>query len=244
MKPVAIFRFAPTEGPAFFADWLTTQGIPWTEVRIDQGEPVPQSAVAFSGIGMMGGPMSVNDPLPWIGPLLELIRDADRSGVPVIGHCLGGQLMSRAFGGEVGVNRSGGEAAKEIGWHSATPTAAPEARDWFGTSAPFDVFQWHGETFSVPPGAARLASSPLCTNQAFSRGPHIGMQFHVEMDEPTIDVWCRSGAGEVAEALAGPRPGGVQSADQVHLLTAERLPRMRTVTDRIYRRWTSGLRRD
>jgi len=241
MKPVVIIRHATTEGPAYFGTWLTGQGIPWHEVRLDLGEPLPADASGISGIGFMGGPMSVNDPLPWIPQALTLIRDADRRGVPVIGHCLGGQLLSRALGGSVTRNTVGGEAAKEIGWHIATPTEAPEAREWFGTDLPFDVFQWHGETFSVPPGAVRLAGSPLCGNQAFCSGGHLGMQFHIEMDEPTIALWCESGAPEVAEALAGPRPEGVQDAATVHAATGERLPRMRRVTDRVYRRWAAGL---
>ena len=242
MKPVVIFRFAPSEGPAFFAEWLTSQGIAWTEVRIDRGEPVPASPEGFSGIGMMGGPMSVNDPLPWIEALLELIRQAQASGIPVIGHCLGGQLLSRALGGTVGTNTRDGEPTKEIGWHHIQPEPNAEARVWLGEATAFDVFQWHGETFSLPPGATRLASSTLCDNQMFAIGPSIGMQCHIEMDEPTIATWCEGGAPEVAEALAGPRPGGVQTAGEVLGLTAERLPRMRQLTDHIYRHWATGLK--
>lgn len=243
MKPVAIFRFATIDGPAYFADWLSSEGIAWTEVRIDQGAAVPSDPEAYSGIGMMGGPMSVNDALPWIDPMLCLIREAQARGIPLIGHCLGGQLISRALGGSVGLNQRDGEQAKEIGWHTirAEPNAA--ARQWLGDAPVFDVFQWHGETFSIPPGATRLAGSELCDNQMFAIGPSIGMQCHVEMDEATISTWCEGGAPEVAEALAGPRPGGVQTADQVLGLTPERLPRMRQLTTRIYRRWAEGLGR-
>ncbi len=241
MKPVAIFRFAPTEGPAFFADWLTQQGILWTEIRIDQGDSVPASSNRFSGIGMMGGPMSVNDPLRWIEPLLALIRQAQAQGIPLIGHCLGGQLISRALGGTVSTNRRDGEQAKEIGWHSVYPTDTPEARAWLGDAPEFDVFQWHGETFSIPPGATRLASSDLCSNQMFAIGPSIGMQCHIEMDEPTIATWCETGTREVSQALAGPRPEGVQDAATVHALTSERLPRMRRLSNHIYQRWATGL---
>jgi GMP synthase-like glutamine amidotransferase len=78
----------------------------------------------------MGGPMSVNDDLPWIPPSLELIRAADAAGIPVIGHCLGGQLMAKAFGGTVGRN-----PVKEIGWGEVAATGAPEAADWLGDAA-------------------------------------------------------------------------------------------------------------
>jgi hypothetical protein len=90
----------------------------------------------------------------------------------------------------------------------------------------------------------RLAGSPLCADQSFVKGPHLGMQFHIEMDPPTIAVWCASGAGEVAEALAGPRPQGVQDAATVQALTAERLPRMRAVTARVCQtHWADALQR-
>jgi len=244
LKPVAIFRFANIDGPAYFADWLTSQGIPWTEIRIDQGATVPTDPDDFSGIGMMGGPMSVNDPLPWIEPMLDLIRQAQADGVPLIGHCLGGQLLSRALGGTVGTNTRDGEQAKEIGWHTIRPEPNEAARQWLGDAPEYDVFQWHGETFSIPPGATHLASSGLCDNQMFAIGPSIGMQCHIEMDEPTLSTWCEGGVPEVAQALAGPRPGGVQDAATVHALTAERLPRMRQLTTRIYHRWADGLPRD
>src|SRR6185503_3931735 len=104
MKPVAIFRSAPTEGPGYFATYLERRSIPWKLVALDKGEAVPRDARRFSGLVFMGGPMSVNDDLPWIIPALELVRDAVRKDVPVLGHCLGGQLMSKAFGGTVRAN--------------------------------------------------------------------------------------------------------------------------------------------
>src|SRR6476620_3804684 len=101
MKPVGIFRFSPTEGPGYFATYLERHDVPWRVIEIDNGAAVPGDVREFSGIGLMGGPMSVNDPLPWIAPVLELIRGAVSADVPVVGHCLGGQLMSRALGGVV-----------------------------------------------------------------------------------------------------------------------------------------------
>jgi len=104
MKPVGIFRTSSTEGPGYFATYLERRSIPWQLVALDEGGAVPRDARIFSGLAVMGGPMSANDDLPWIAPLLELLRNAVRQDVPVIGHCLGGQLMSRAFGGAVKVN--------------------------------------------------------------------------------------------------------------------------------------------
>ena len=110
MKPVAILRHVQIEGPGYFATYLERRSIPWRLVAVDAGEAPPRDVRAFSGIALMGGPMSVHDALPWIAPELELIREAVRKDVAVIGHCLGGQLMASAFGGEVR-----GAPVKEIG---------------------------------------------------------------------------------------------------------------------------------
>src|SRR5262245_55774807 len=111
MKPVAIFRHLAAEGPGHFVTYLTRRNVPWRLVRIDEGEAVPGDPAGFSGLVFMGGPMSANDRLPWIDEILALIRAAVASDVPVLGHCLGAQLMAKALGGEVTRN-----AVKEIGW--------------------------------------------------------------------------------------------------------------------------------
>ncbi len=111
MKPIAIFRHARSEGPGYFATFLNEHAIPWVMIRIDEGDAVPADASAFSGLVFMGGPMSVNDDLPWIPKVLALIRDAYAKDIPLLGHCLGGQLMSKALGGVVSKN-----PVKEIGW--------------------------------------------------------------------------------------------------------------------------------
>src|SRR3954451_9777456 len=92
MKPVAIFRHAGTEGPGYFATYLDEHRIPWRLVKVDAGEEIPADPREYSGLAFMGGPMSVNDPLPWIPRVLALINGAVAADVPVLGHCLGGQL--------------------------------------------------------------------------------------------------------------------------------------------------------
>ena len=87
-KPVAIFRHSATEGPAFFADYLDAQQIPWQLMALDEGAMVPQYAEDFAGLVFMGGPMSANDDLPWIEPVLQLICQAVDKDIPVLGHCL------------------------------------------------------------------------------------------------------------------------------------------------------------
>src|SRR5512134_629352 len=111
MLPIAVFRFSPTEGPAYFADWLDARGWDWQLCALDEGARVPATVRAFAGIVMMGGPMSVNDDLPWLAPLMALLRDACGARVPVLGHCLGGQLLAQALGARV--TRA---TIAEIGW--------------------------------------------------------------------------------------------------------------------------------
>ena len=238
MKPVAIFRHAPTEGPGYFATYLDRHGVPWQVIRIDEGEPVPAGAMRFSGLVFMGGPMSVNDDLPWIAPELKLIRAAADRGVPVLGHCLGGQLMAKALGGEVTRN-----PVKEIGWGWVDVLQNDAAAGWFGAQLKsFDAFHWHGETFSVPPGATCILSSRYCPNQAFVLGPHLGMQCHVEMTPELIRAWCTDWGKEV-ESVARRVPS-VQTPAQMMESLEEKTRTLNAIVDRLYDRWSAALRRD
>jgi GMP synthase-like glutamine amidotransferase len=235
MKPVAIFRTARSEGPAYFATYLERRSIPMRIVALDEGEPVPRDARAFSGLDFMGGPMSVNDPLPWIAPVLELIRDAVRKDVPVLGHCLGAQLMSRAFGGSVGRN-----AVKEIGWGEVRVADNVVAREWLGELPAFEAFHWHGESFTIPPGGTRILENPHCANQAFALGKHLGLQCHVEMTEELIRAWLRGGREEMQQSASSP---GVQAAEEIERDIERRVGALHQVADRLYDRWAGNLSR-
>lgn len=231
MKPIAIFRHSPGEGPGYFATFLDRHSAPWTLFRIDDGVSPPPTSEPYSGLCFMGGPMSVNDDLPWIPLVLDLIRDADRRGIPVIGHCLGGQLMSKAFGGTVTRN-----PVKEIGW-GQVETTDPMAAEWIGPTSAFDAFHWHGETFSLPAGATRILRSAYCENQAFVSGPHLGMQCHVEMTETMIAAWAKQWDAEKV-----PISPSVQGPDAMQENMAARIAAMREVSDRLYTRWLAGIK--
>ena len=233
MNPVAVFRTARSEGPGYFATYLERRLIPLQLVALDEGAPVPRDARRFSGLVFMGGPMSVNDDLPWTAPALELVRDAVRKDVPVLGHCLGGQLIAKAFGGVVGPN-----PVKEIGWGEVRVAQNALAREWLGDLHGFESFHWHGETFSIPPGGTRILESPHCANQAFALGKHFGMQCHVEMTEDLIALWLRGGADEIREAAGSP---AVQKPGEIQRNLGPRLEALHRVAERIYERWTEGL---
>lgn len=184
--------------------------------------------------------MSVNDPLPWIAEECELIRAAVALNIPVIGHCLGGQLMSKALGGVITRN-----PVKEIGWSTARAEKNAVAEHWLGADLynpgkALPVFQWHGETFSIPPGATRILSNGYCASQAFASGPHLAMQCHVEMTPEMISRWCRSWQDEVAGLTA--LPDSVQTPEQMQSAIASELNAMRQLADRLYSVWIAGLR--
>ena len=241
MKPIAIFRHTRTEGPGYFATFLDRHLIPWQLICVDDGAPIPSSPELFSGICLMGGTISVNDPFPWIEQSCRLIREAVASEIPILGHCLGGQLMSKALGGQVTKN-----ATKEIGWGIAAVERNEEAAKWLGQSASggesVTVFQWHGETFSLPAGATRILTNPFCANQMFVLGPHLGMQCHVEMTPEMIRTWNQGWPDEVRGI--DPLPPSIQTPDQMREDTPKRLPAMRQLAEQLYSVWIAGLSRN
>jgi GMP synthase-like glutamine amidotransferase len=232
MKPVAIFRHHPLEGPGYLATYLDFRSIPCRLIKVDASEPLPSEAAEFSGLVFMGGPMSVNDHLPWIGPELELIRQAVAENIPVLGHCLGGQLMAKALGGTVSRSR-----VKQIGWGEVQVAATRAARAWFGALPAFEVFHWHGETFTIPDRSALVLSDDHCKNQAFALDKHLALQCHVEMTEEMVKAWCSQGADEIAKG-SGP---AVQSVEAIQTRLRERVSALNRVACLIYEKWITGL---
>ena len=236
MKPVAIFRYARSEGPGHFATFLAENGVHFSLVRLDENEPVPASVDSFSGLGFMGGPMSANDEYPWTQPVLSLMREAVEKEVPVIGHCLGGQMLARALGGVV--TRA---QVKEIGWIPVTVEDKPAAHDWFDGTSAFDTFEWHEDTFSIPPGGERILTGETCVNQAYVvDGRHLGMQCHVEVNAEMIETWCRIGITDIDQNF-GKSPA-VQDALTIRTDMTKKLPVLTATATRLYTRWMKNLK--
>jgi GMP synthase-like glutamine amidotransferase len=232
MNPVTIFRHAAHEGPGYFAEFLDRKATPYRLVRIDANDPVPQSLDGISGLVFMGGPMSVNDPLPWVTQVTNLIQKAVAADVPVLGHCLGGQLIAKALGAPVTRN-----PVKEIGWLPVSVVESPTARAWLGDlPASFPVYHWHGETFALPPRATRLLASADCANQAFALGKHLALQCHVEMTPQLIADWVRAADGELKPSRT------VQSGEEMLRDAERRTSELHRVADIFYERWIRGLR--
>lgn len=235
MKPVVIIRFFPIEGPGYFATFLDNNHIPWKVVKVDQNEAMPSTLQDFSGLVLMGGPMSVNDDLPWIPQVVTLIQQAIAMNIPVLGHCLGGQLMTKAMGGFVTQG-----SIKELGWGKVNIIDDPIAKTWLGEITEFEAFHWHGETFSIPEKAVLLFSSPYCVNQAFAVGIHLAMQCHVEVTEEMVRSWSIFNAEEIAQNLSSP---AVQTAQVMQERLPQRITALNAIANQLYTQWIQTLKR-
>ena len=201
---VLAFRHVPFESLGLIAPMLASRGIHVDYADLYQAGTAMPDAAAYDALIFLGGPMSANDDLPYLGSEMELIRQAVARRQPILGICLGAQLIARALGATVRQN-----SAKEIGWYSLRFTEAAGADRLFHGLSEETVFHWHGETFDLPAGAELLASSDLCRNQAFRIGEFTyALQFHLEVTPDIIADWCvqDENCGDVRELDAAIDP--------------------------------------
>jgi GMP synthase-like glutamine amidotransferase len=199
-----VFQHVPFEGPGALAPWLSRAGIDLTTTRFYESAELPDPA-AVDFLIVLGGPMSVHDESrhPWLADEKRWLSRYLATGKPLLGVCLGAQLLANALGARIRPN-----PVKEIGWFPVTgiPHAAPGA---FRFPAAAEVFHWHGETFDLPPGAVHLARSAACENQAFQSGAALGLQFHLETTPATARALVENARHELVEA------SGIQSAAEI-----------------------------
>jgi GMP synthase-like glutamine amidotransferase len=232
-KEVLIFLHMDDKHPGYIANYLETNNIPYRVVRGYAGDSIPLLNDSMAGLVFMGGAMSANDAIPWIEQEIELIYQAIDANVPVLGHCLGGQLISVALGADVTAHPTG-----EVGWHSCNRQPNAEADKWLGTiDEPFPMFHWHFETFSLPQRARLLFSSEYCQNQAYSVGENVlAMQCHVEMTEPLITHWITQWQDDLQEMTATK-----QNYQQIRASLKDNVVRLNQVAEQLYSCWAKSL---
>lgn len=214
-------------------DALRTQGIEPRVITGFTGEPIPRRMGDAVGLVVLGGPMGVSDQdrYPFLRDELHLIADALARDTPILGVCLGGQLLAHALGGTV--TRAD---RPEIGWFPLhlSETAGADLL-WMDTPSPCMAFHWHGDTFTLPPGAVMLASSDLTPCQAFRSGASAyGLQCHLEVTTPLIESWLIGFGDELNEAGA--------NACTIRAQTRQELPRLQHSAGTIFGAWAGLLR--
>jgi GMP synthase (glutamine-hydrolysing) len=187
-KHVLILRQVAHESAGRLENALAKAEVEFRYLDLFQEYPLSIISSDILGLVVLGGPMNVDEVQkhPFLGDEILWIRQAVEAGIPLLGICLGSQLLAKAFGARVYPNR-----IKEIGWYplELTPAASVD-RLFAGCSQSLTVFQWHGDTFDLPADAVHLAQGSLCCNQAFRIGlTTYGLQFHIEMTGEMIEDW-------------------------------------------------------
>ncbi len=180
MSDVLLVQNTKIEDAGYLEDLLKEDGFDICSVYAKQ-EKLPEKE--YSLVVILGAPESANDDLPYLHEEQKLIKKSVENNTPVLGICLGSQLIAKTFGGKVYHGPK-----KEIGFYS---DLVPEANSslFSGFENPFTVFHWHGDTFDLPEGASRLVRSKNYQNQAFQFQSAVGLQFHLEVDEEMVNLW-------------------------------------------------------
>ena len=179
---ILLIQHDPLDGPGVLLEWAVSRGHSIAFYPISEGAPLPLLE-SFDLLVSLGGPMGAyeEEKYPWLKTEKDYLRQATASGKKILGLCLGCQLLAEALGG-----KAFRHTRKEFGWQPIEPL--PEGATWFGTNDPFQAFQWHGDTYSLPPGAVNLARNEATEQQAFlldgpSGNQALGLQFHLEWTE-------------------------------------------------------------
>lgn len=233
MKPILVLRHVPHESLGTIAEQLSRAGLAWQcgDWFAPGGAPDDFLPARYAGLVVMGGPMNVDqtDRYPFLATEVQWMRRALEAELPLLGVCLGSQLLAKTLGAKVYPNR-----VKEIGWYTIeTTAAAADDRLLAGCGSRQTVFQWHGDTFDPPPGAVHLARSELCPQQAFRAGPcAYGLQFHVEMTAEMVEDWLAEGCNcDELSALDYIDPAAIRAATPRHL------PALRQFAERVLGRF-------
>ena len=191
MSDILVLQNAKYEGLSGLGRLLKEDGFV-TEIVFAKKEKIPK--IDHSAVIILGAPESANDELSYLKDEMKLIRDLVEKNIPVLGICLGSQLIAKAFGAKVYQGTK-----KEIGmYHDVEFDNRSKSALFIGIKSPATVFHWHGDTFDLPQNAVRLAHSKNYQNQALQVGSAIGVQFHLEVDEETVRLWLEKSKNELS----------------------------------------------
>jgi GMP synthase-like glutamine amidotransferase len=224
-----VIQHLDIEPPGVIGEVIRAQGHRLTTVHPHKGDALPDDFSDVAGLIVMGGPQSASDGhLPYIEAELGLLAKAIADDRPVIGICLGAQLLAKAAGSRILPS-----PVRELGWYpvAGTPDASGDPLFQELAATEVVVFQWHGETFSLPTKARLLATHPDVAQQAFRLGScQYGLQFHVEVDAATIEAWIDYGTSERAHL-------GDTGVTMIRNGIAEHLPAMQAWCRRMTEQW-------
>jgi len=222
-----VLQHLDIEPPALIGEVLEHAGHRLTTVHLDQGEQLPSTYHDIDGILIMGGPQSANDASDYIKAELTWIEGAIKQGIPMLGLCLGAQLMAKAAGAEVFPS-----PVRELGWFPIYHTIETESDPLFGQMPDgLAVFQWHGESFSLTDHMTPVAMHPDVPAQAFRLGKaQYGMQFHIEVSEGIVESWITFGASESAHL-------GAEGISLLHKDTSLYLESMQSYCRKMVNSW-------
>jgi GMP synthase (glutamine-hydrolysing) len=233
MAKIYVLQHHPVETLGAIADALEGAALAWQYVRVADGQPVPADMKGAGGLIVMGGPMAVyqTERYPWLRDEMRLIEDAIKSNLPVLGVCLGAQIVAAALGAKVERNPKG----KEIGWHSVRLSDwAKDDRLMRGLPATFMPFHWHGDVFELPRGAVSLASSDKTPCQAFRYGDKAyAFQFHFEV--------AAEGVAAMAAAFAKELVRENISSERMIAQAGDFIPALQKISDTVFSRWASPI---
>jgi len=232
MATVTCFQHIDCEGPGSLGEILSAHGIHLQVLKPFRGDPVPE--ILGDGLVVLGGPMAVYEEsrFPWMTVELSAIRRCLETRRPILGICLGAQMLSHAGGGKVDKG-----PRPEIGWYPLTLTPNGRVDNLFlGLEPSWPAFHWHGDTFTLPPGSDHLAQSAITPHQAFRLGANAyGFQFHLETTEPMIREWKRVYASELTPQ------GGTIPPEALEKNLSENAKSLRKTAELVFTRWAALL---
>jgi GMP synthase (glutamine-hydrolysing) len=233
MSKILVLQHHPGETLGVISEALQSAALAWQYVRSYAGQPVPANLKGAEGLIVMGGPQGVyeQDKYPYLRDEIALVRSAVSEGKPVLGICLGSQVIAAALGARVAP-----AAAREMGWYPVRlAAAARDDRLFSGVPEVFTACHWHGDIFDLPAGATALASSEMSACQAFRYGDNVyAILFHVEITEPILDGWVRGSAAELAREQI--------DSDAILADAGRRVSAMEPIAETIFGRWAALVR--